>query len=403
MVKNIRWMFYIAKGFFGKPEKQKEFLMFLSKRLALYGVMITALGMAVLFTACDTETGPDTKPPEYDTATAKVDYGSANRAVFVDFSTGETTELAHDFFDIAIDSSGTIIANSGSYGSGVLVLKTNETDIEADLSAQENDVKGYTFKAGTPLYNYQYQTEANPFDGEIGSGGGMGNGSGKVYIIKTETAYYKVIFDVFGMTSMAPPTPGYKITVVKGLNGGESAKTVITDGTTGIRAGYGYIYFDLDANPPKALNTGTAMKEGVSFTIPQAADWDLLCTRTNELQTTDGSTIEPEMPVASRSSILLNTLKNVEVWTAAGKSIDKVLNTSGLTSSTEIDAIGYGWYAMAGMPPTFSVNTNTYVVKTAEGNYAKFQPGSFYGPNNESFYMSFRYLYADNDSGTFEK
>ena len=233
----------------------------------------------------------------------------------------------------------------------------------------------------------------------------MGAGSGKVYLIKTGAGnFYKIIFDIFGMTSMGPPpTAGYKITVVKGLDGDDSAKTVIEDTISGISNGFGYIYFDLDATGgPMALNSPTALKAGVTLDIPKAAEWDILCARTNELQSTNGTTVEPEMPVASRSSILLNTYKSVEVYIATGKTIDQVLNIDGLTASTAIDAIGYGWYSMAGMPPTFSVATNTYVVKTVEGNYVKFQPGSFYGPSNESFYMSFRY-YAGDNSGTFDK
>jgi hypothetical protein len=278
------------------------------------------------------------------------------------------------------------------------VYKTGETDITADLTSQAENVKEYTFKAGTSLYGYQ--SAENPFEGEIGSGGSMGNGSGKVYLIKTQPGnYYKVVFDIFGMVSMSPPTAGYIITVVQGLDGGDNDKTVLEDTTSGIKNGFGYIYFDLDATGgPKALNNGTALKEGVTLNIPQAPDWDILATRTNELQSTDGTTVHPQMPMASRSSVLLNTYKTVQAKVVTGKSIGEVTDAdlSGDGLSGEIDAIGYDWYDtdMSIMPPGYSVPNNTYVIKTVEGVFAKFQPKTF-AKEGKSFVMDFSYEYQE--------
>jgi hypothetical protein len=101
--------------------------------------------------------------------------------------------------------------------------------------------------------------------------------------------------------------------------------------------------------------------------------------------------------------------------------LDEVFTIDGLPSSAEVDAIGnevrnshdettdtrentgFGWYSKDGSPPTFSTVTKTFVVKTAEGNYGKFQIGSFYGPAKEAFYAQFRYYYAEDTSGTFGK
>jgi hypothetical protein len=371
--------------------------------------------MAVLtLISCNTDSDSDSDPDpaqEYPEATAKVDYnnGAKKAAVFIDFSSDTVVrELPLDFFDFAVYSSGSgasaeayVIANSGSYGSGVLVYKTNLTDITADMSALANSVKEYTFKAGTNLYN-SGQTAANPFDGGIRlMSNSATDGRDKVFIIKTAANnYYKVLFNVFGMSSMSPPTPGYSITIVKDLNG--TTEIPLTAPLAGISAGFGYIWFKLDGTAPRALNTATELADGAPD-IPKAAEWDLLCTRTNEYQSEDGNTISTQMPVASRSSILLNTYKGVKAYTAEEKLIEQVLNTDGLAEQGDVDAIGYGWYTMTGMPPTFSVKNNTYVIKTAEGNYAKFQPLSFYGPNTESFYMRFSYLYQDDGSATFSK
>jgi uncharacterized repeat protein (TIGR02543 family) len=321
-----------------------------------------------------------------------VDYNGVNNAVFFDFSTGTRTVMPHDFFDIAIDAGGNIIANSGSYGSGLWVYKTDSDDIADDFSSQQDNVKEYTFKAGeTKLYGYQ--SEANP----------LGNlTSSKVCLVKVQhktgdtAAYFKV---VFGMT-MAP-TQSFNMTVVPGLASGDTGKVEINAAITGITAGYGWLYFKLvGTGGPRVLNNGTTWIGG-GAAAPKAADWDILATRTNELQSTNGTTIEPDMPVAGRSSVLLNTYKTVQAKTVAGKWIDEVTNAdlSDTGLSAEIDAIGYSWYSMAGMPPTFSVAKNTYIIKTVEGKFAKFQPETFYGPKNESFYMDFAYEYDGSGQG----
>jgi hypothetical protein len=106
------------------------------------------------------------------------------------------------------------------------------------------------------------------------------------------------------------------------------------------------------------------------------------------------------MPVASRSSVLLNTYKGVEAKVVSGKLLDEVsdmeLSHTGLNG--EIDAIGYGWYSMDnGMPPTFSVVGNTYIIKNVEGKFAKVQSEFFYGSNNASFVMDFLYYYKSGE------
>jgi hypothetical protein len=269
----------------------------------------------------------------------------------------------------------------------VLVYKTNQTGITENLSALADCVKEYTFKEGTELYGHQEQ--ANPFKGEISP---LAQGSGKVYLIKTAAGNsYKMTFNMFGMGGV------YRFIVVKGLNGTEAAE--ITGSLRGLindpANTYGYIYFDLDADPPGALNSsGIQLAEGAPA-IPKSSNWDLRCTRTDELQ--------PGGVATTRSSILLNSYREVNAYTAGGKSLQEVLGIDGLSPSTEVDAIGCRWYAIDDSePPVYRVNQNTYVVKTVERNFAKFQPETYTGPAGESFYMAFTYLYW-NSSGTFPK
>jgi hypothetical protein len=280
-----------------------------------------------------------------------------------------------------------IIANSGSYGTGVQVYKTDSTNIAEDFSDQESSITYYTFKKGKELYGRQLVE--NPLDGASSSD------TKNVFLVKiqygsAEAGYFKVVFDSYG------PRALYQITVVPGLGEGDSGKKALTGGLSGINddGGYGFIFFDLHgAGSPRALNDGAALKEGVTVKLPKAAEWDLLCTRTDDLTNNDRKT--------NRSSILLNPVKGTQAAQLDGKYMEDVLSVPG-QFSTEIDAIGYGWYQTDNRG-AYWVDPVTYVVKTAEGNYAKFQPATFKGPNNESFHMDFRYYYAANDTGVFDK
>jgi hypothetical protein len=344
----------------------------------------------------------DSSPPDYPRATAAVDYSSAGdpgKAVFIDFSNSDapTRSLPHDFFDLAIFSTGSgqgstvhIIANSGNYGTGVQALKTDSTDIADDFSSQSSNIDNYTFKDGKELYDYQ--SEANPLAGATAASATKNVCLVKVQYGSAEAVYFKVVFNSYG------PMGQYTITVVPGLGAGDNGKAELTGGLSGINDdnGYGLIFFDLHgAGGPRALNDGTALKEGVTVKLPKAAEWDLLCTRTDDL------TGDATRPKANRSSILLNPVKGTQAATFAGKHMEAVLTASGLFSAA-IDAIGYGWYQTDNRG-AYWIDPVTFVVKTAEGCHAKFQPATFQGPNGESFHMDFRYYYADNDTGVFDK
>jgi hypothetical protein len=380
-----------------------------------FNIVVLALA-AVLWISCDTGGGGDDSgesqtpgyendPEEsvsatfsegagykYPSDTLNVDYNAVNNAVFFDFSTKTKTVLSHDFFDIAISAGGDIIANSGSYGSGVWVYATTSTDISADFSSSEDDVKEFTFKPTLSEKRlFGYQSEINPL-GELG----MATSNVKLIKVQYKTGdtaqYFKV---TFGMTMMGGP-PSYNVTVVPGLGAGITNQQSITTAVTGLTNGYGWLYFKL-VGTPKVLNSATAWTGG-GTAVPLAANWDILATRTNEIQEdpSNPGIFAAEMPVASRSSVLLNVYKNVQAGTVAGKLIDEIQGSVNVGVRSAVDSIGYSWYSMgSGMPPTFSVAENTYIIKTVEGNYAKFQPESFYGPKNESFYMDFSYSYQE--------
>jgi hypothetical protein len=388
------------------------------KRMMFLHIFLLILGAAVLWVSCDTGSSPyvpytpgsapglyvnDTAENvtvsfsegasySYPAGTLDVDYNAANNAVFFSFDDGSgsatTTTLGHDFFDIAIDADGTVIANSGSYGSGVQVYDTGAADITGNYSTLQSRVKEYTFKPTLHTGRlYGYQSKANPLEP-------LDTTTSNVYLIKVQygnatAAYFKV---TFGMTMTGGP-PSFDVTVVPGLGGGDSGKVTVKAGVSSLTANYGWLYFKLvGTGGPRVLNNGTTWT-GSGTAVPKAkGGWDILAIRTDELQTENGTTVSAQMPVANRSSVLLNTYGGVKAGVISGKYIDEAQGSFTVGMRSAVDTIGYGWYTMTGMPPVFSMAKNTYVITTSGGKTVKFQPETFYNSNSsKSFYMEFSY------------
>lgn len=158
---------------------------------------------------------------------------------------------------------------------------------------------------------------------------------------------------------------------------------------------------------PKCTNSGAHGEVGIKNFIPKKANWHLEFNRTTvyskemgELMRTNGLT--------PTSSILLNGAVNVEVASLIGWDFPEVTNVPvPETFDKSMMAIGAGyvnpiesdfekmrkaWYFSKTMPPTFLLNQNTYVVKTPKG-FAKFRPGTFYGPHGQKYFVHFRHQF----------
>ncbi|PIS25956.1 MAG: hypothetical protein COT45_01435 [bacterium (Candidatus Stahlbacteria) CG08_land_8_20_14_0_20_40_26] len=59
------------------------------------------------------------------------------------------------------------------------------------------------------------------------------------------------------------------------------------------------------------------------------------------------------------------------------------------------------WYNMSGMPPTFTALDTVYVVKTADGKYAKVKILNYYDAQHNSGFITFKYVYQPNGSRNF--
>ncbi|MEA3431065.1 MAG: HmuY family protein [candidate division WOR-3 bacterium] len=60
------------------------------------------------------------------------------------------------------------------------------------------------------------------------------------------------------------------------------------------------------------------------------------------------------------------------------------------------------WYDMSGMPPTFTALDTVYMVKTADGKYAKVKILNYYDAQHNSGFITFKYVYQPDGSRNFE-
>ncbi len=320
----------------------------------------------ILMAGCNSVTGPkdggNDPVVEYRIDTANVDYKGDNNVVFFDFSTGTKTVIAHDTWHIAFDADLHVIANSGNYGSDVAVCATGETDFGADYTSWFSDTsKSFTridTNANVLGQNWMDLSSMPPSYTE------------EVYLLKTKGAsHYKVQLTGAGM--------GGSVTMKIGAPEVSSAD----EKTFTHNSDYEYTYIDCES------------KQAIKV-APAKDAWDIRFGRTEFAMGTR---------TGGRSTIAINCAGGVEAAAVEGNDIDEVSGISGLSFSGDMLTIGNGWYDFDHDTKTYSVVQNTYVVKTTEGNYAKFQLATFDGPGGESFYCFFEYLYQADGAAEFAR
>ncbi len=326
-------------------------------------VLAATIVSSLLFSSCDSPTSDNDSgvATDYVIDTIKVDYKNDNNIVFYDFSKSKATVVKNDVWDIAFDKGLSIISNSGRYGDGVMVAATEETDFAKDYSAFEATwTITDTAEGGNVLGTSWY----NPSDH---------GAKESIYLIKDETgAIYKM--QVTDAAMQGGSSLSLKIAPAAGAD--------ITAKKFPFDTNYDLLYIDCGAFAEVDV-------------APMINDWDVKFHRNQEI-------LSPTY-TAGRSSIIINSVGGVTAGAVADMNADKVLDVSTLTFSDYFSAIGNSWYAFDTDSKTFSVPQITYVIKDGEGNHAKFQMTSFYGPiSGQQFYSSMVYLLGDS-SPTFSK
>lgn len=66
------------------------------------------------------------------------------------------------------------------------------------------------------------------------------------------------------------------------------------------------------------------------------------------------------------------------------------------------DTVLASWLSFTGPPPTYTVNDNIYVIKTADGKYAKIWLKDYYNNNSETGHITMKYVYQPDGSRKLE-
>lgn len=362
--------------------------------------------------------------PKKPFPTANVDYDNHNRMIFFNFNTGEMQTIDSTAWDIAIvvgDTADTVptgsplpapeaiytVTNSGDYGEYTRLLPLKAGKTSADYIGQRlNEIKQVSFKYGAQeLSPFQIDPDtgtpaANPFCAALTNGRhyllkiGKTDDTAKVYEL-----WFDPITPIEGTAFTLHVKPAILSETEPKTISGFMPEYILSESING---NYSFNYIKLDTDSAKVLNKS---RDG----IPEKNKWHLLFMRTNvyakemgELLGTDG--------LVSTSSILTNSPAGIETAALYGWDFPEVTAVPEPAYFVkQIDGVGKGfanslnddpekrrkaWYYGVNMPPTFYLSRITYVFKwktPSKIQYAKFRPGTFYGPNGEKFYVTFRY------------
>ncbi len=289
---------------------------------------------------------------EYYTDTADVDYKGKNQVVYYDFSSRTKTIVAHDSWHVAFDKDYSFVANGGNYGYGVHACSTGISDFASDFSGWKDSTSRFT--------------RTDTIDNVLAKNWS----GGQVFLISDEAGtYYK--YQILGTSDKGLR---FKIAAL--------AATSAAEDTIAFATGYNRTFINLASH--KAVQVE-----------PLANAWDIRFGRTEFLM--GGS-------VSGRSSIAINALGGVQSATISAESEIELSSVTAVPASgfsgTEL-APGSSWVSYSSTTKVFTMLPVVYVVKTTEGNYAKFRMINFMGPNNEYYYSLFKFLYQANSATTF--
>jgi len=335
--------------------------------------VLSALAISLLITSCKEE--PENNfteiPPKKGTISA--DMGSPlSKSIYVDLSTGETTEANVSSWDFAFESEGKIVLiNTGKKAS---ILNTGSTDFASVTSTSESDYSNkFTFE----------QTNGDLTATALGDWtDGNDNSKNEVYILNIGTdnqgnalGFKKLVINKYSSGT------SFEIKYADMDGSNEQTKTVT------ISSSENFTYF--------SLSTGSTVT-----VEPEKSKWDVVFT---PISVPTGPPFAPVYRLAG--SAQTNSYEKVGVsiddpWYSlpqdddpesernkkdkSASNYDDFTKDNYASPSEDADAIGRNWMQI--LKPHSSGNYKvyefmTYILKDASGNYFKLRFTAYKNPN----------------------
>ncbi|MCK4396200.1 HmuY family protein [candidate division WOR-3 bacterium] len=162
------------------------------------------------------------------------------------------------------------------------------------------------------------------------------------------------------------------------------------------------IEYMIDASSPDEW-AYFSFSDGQTVSIPNPTSslmWDLGFQRFR-IQTNSGTSGTGQGGAINMGKIDFETLSEAP---ASGYEVDTILTYDDMSGTHEYNGnpAMKDWYNIAGMPPTFTAKDTVFVVKTADGKYAKVKILDYYDAQHSSGFITFKYVYQPDGSRDLE-
>ena len=145
-----------------------------------------------------------------------------------------------------------------------------------------------------------------------------------------------------------------------------------------------WVYLSFESGTPLALNVNEEAPE----------KWDIALHREN-VKTNQGAALKSDAVSLSALTELPSGEFTADVMTDSTLVVDISQMMQGILGyqKSEINPVLNAWVSRSGMPPTYTVHKNVYVLRNKDGKYVKIQFSSYNNKEDKTGFATLSYIY----------